>query len=259
MENLKINALQLDYLKPLLKWRIVDLESLRLISGYCKSYYGFYYLIRKFESQGILKSFKDPRNIKKYLYLSDLGERILNRNGNPLCVSDLTLSHDSKVSELVREFLKGDFFDSGELEHELVNKRNFRNNPSHIPDGIISGVTAKGRIRIAIELELSSKSKRRMREKVEFYFDSSYYDYVFFVFPNRSFLGAYERVMELFPCSKAHLVYLPSIFFRRIELGEGEFWVGAEKFGIEGVIGEMGLKRVTKRLNGFEKGGINSS
>ena len=259
MSLLSINALYLDYLRPLVKWRIMNLQSLQKESLYPIKYENFRRVIIKFEGQGILKGFKDPRNKMKYLYLTSLGEKLINLDGNPISVSESTLSHDSKVSELVREFMKLECIDSGELEHELVDKRNFRNNPSHIPDGIISGKTSDGRIKIAIELELSGKSKRRMREKLEFYFDNSFYDYVFFIFPNRTFLNSYKRIMEEYPCGKAYLAYMPSIFFKKIEIDGGDFLYEGKELSIYDVLENCGVGcgvRAQGDLNNFK---LNSS
>lgn len=60
MEDLIIvNSFHLSYLRPLLKWRIMDVKSLMLVSEVESHYHNFYRIIRHLESKKVLKGFRD--------------------------------------------------------------------------------------------------------------------------------------------------------------------------------------------------------
>ena len=68
-----INSIYMNYLTPLQKWRIMDLESLRRECDTEPNYHHFARIIRKMEKEKIIESFKHRFNGKKYIYLSSFG------------------------------------------------------------------------------------------------------------------------------------------------------------------------------------------
>ena len=71
---INISSAHLNYLIPLLKWRVMDLESLRTECFHAPKYKNFYRIIRALERDKILEGYRDPFNRKKYVYLSSFGE-----------------------------------------------------------------------------------------------------------------------------------------------------------------------------------------
>jgi hypothetical protein len=174
----------------------MDLDSLRKEIDYEPNYYNFCRIIRCLEKSKVVESFKHPFNRKKYLYLGQVGENQLSTNENPTAISKDTLIHDLKVSELARSFLNLRWVESAELEHKLTDKRNFKVNYKIIPDALLQGRKNGTHFRIALELELTRKNNQRIVEKARLYQDSSYYDYVMYVFSKQNVMDKYIEILQ---------------------------------------------------------------
>src|SRR5690606_34837540 len=114
------NSVHLSYLSPLLKWRVMDLESLRKECFHEPEYFNFCRIVRSLEKSKILESYRHPFNRKKYVYLGPFGEGQLSIKENPTAVSKETLIHDIKVSEITRSFINLGWVENAELEHQLM-------------------------------------------------------------------------------------------------------------------------------------------
>ncbi len=186
---LNINALHLNFLRPLELWRILDLKNLREECDYCYCPRSFERLIGKLQKCDVVKSFKDPLSNRKYIYLSKLGERLM---GTKNCeINSETMFHDSRVSQVVREFLKKECFIDFELEHLIGNK-----SQAFVPDAILSGVKKSIKFKVAFELELTRKTKERVKSKVGHYLGNSYYDYIIYMFCNKGVMNSYKKNIE---------------------------------------------------------------
>lgn len=191
-----LSSVHLNYLEPLLKWRVLDLESLRKESFRAPTYKSFQRIIRTLEKQKILEGYRDPYNRKKYIYLSSFGEGQLALDENPTALSKDTLIHDIKVTEISKAMLEAGWIMDAELEHKINDKRNFRTIYKIIPDAILHGSKAGMNYKIAMELELSRKNNQRIVEKATQYLQSSQFNYVLYLFPKKSLLEKYVEVIK---------------------------------------------------------------
>ena len=196
VDIIHLNNTYLTYLSPLLKWRVMDLESLRKECARAPKYRTFCRVIRGLECKKILEAYRDPFNGKKYVYLSSFGEGQLSNKENPTSVSRDTLIHDIKVSEIAKAFCERGWATEVELEHQLHDKRNFKVTYKIIPDALFHGEKKEGKFKIALEVELSRKNNQRIVEKARQYVDSSYYNYVLYFFSKRNFMQQYIDLLE---------------------------------------------------------------
>lgn len=191
-----LNSVHLNYLEPLLKWRVLDLESLRKECFRAPTYKNFHRIIRSLEKQKILEGYRDPFNRKKYVYLSPFGEGQLSLDENPTALSKDTLIHDIKVTEIVKAMLAEGWIQDAELEHRVHDKRNFRTTYKIIPDAILYGSKNGVEYKIALELELSRKNNQRIIEKAFQYLQGSQFSYVLYLFPKKSLMEKYVDLMH---------------------------------------------------------------
>jgi DNA-binding Lrp family transcriptional regulator len=191
-----LNSVHLNYLEPLLKWRVLDLESLRKECVRAPTYKNFHRIIRKLEKQKILEGYRDPFNRKKYVYLSPFGEGQLSLDENPTALSKDTLIHDIKVTEITKAMLAQGWLVDAELEHRIHDKRNFRTTYKIIPDAVLHGSKGSVNYKIALELELSRKNNQRIVEKASQYLQGSQFNYVLYIFPKTSLLEKYVELLS---------------------------------------------------------------
>lgn len=188
-----LNSVYINYLTPLLKWRIMDLESLRRECDTEPTYSHFARVIRKMERVNVVEGYRHPFNGKKYIFFSPFGEGQVAREKNPTAISKDSLIHDIKVSEIARNFLKLGWVDNIQLEHQLQNKREFRAIYKVIPDALLKVMKNNHLYVVAFELELTQKNKQRIREKAKQYVISSQYDYIIYFFSKFSAMKTYKE------------------------------------------------------------------
>lgn len=184
-----LSGVHLNYLAPLLKWRVLSIEALRQESINAPSYFNFCRIIRSLEKAKIVEGYRHPFNRKKYVFLSPFGEGQLAIDENPSAISKDCLIHDIRVSEVARNLLEHGFVREVKLEHELSDKRTFKPIYKVIPDVQLEGIKGGINFKIALELELTRKSNHRIGEKAKLYAKSGYYH-------NMIYLFAKERLME---------------------------------------------------------------
>lgn len=217
------NKIHLDYLRPLIKWRILNLETLRSEIVYQqKKYDRFRQIIRKFEQNKITDSFIDPYSNKKFIFLTSLGGRLINENGIQSSLSEETIFHDARAVEVIREILSYPGFEESKLEHEIESRHEFSRRTTFIPDGILTFEKGGEKARVVFELELSRKTKKRILEKLNRYTENIFYRFVFYFLPTLSLLTLFkELVGEVGGAQKIALFFLPSIYSRKLSFDEG--------------------------------------
>lgn len=228
-----LNSIYMNYLTPLQKWRIMDLESLRRECDTEPNYNHFARIIRKMEKENIVESFKHRFNGKKYIYFSSFGERQIASSKNPTSISKDFVIHDMKVTEIANCFLKNDWVDEIELEHELTNKRDFRQTYKVIPDALMKISTANPKLEIALEIELTQKQKSRIREKAKQYILSSKYQRILYMFSKPNVMRTYMKTIKETVGDKYFnrflFVTVPSMTARDTNLNELYVWIDGEK------------------------------
>ncbi|WPU66491.1 replication-relaxation family protein [Peredibacter starrii] len=191
-----INSLHLNYLTPLHKWRVMDVNSLRKECLRAPNYHNFCRVIRKLEKDKILEAYRDPYSRKKFVFLGPSGERLLSLKDNPTAISNETVIHDLRVSEITHRLYDSGLVDDVELEHEINDKRNFRTIYKIIPDAILHLEKNGHMYKIAFELELNRKSNSRITEKMKQYEDSTFYNYAMYLFPTEKMMETYMKEAE---------------------------------------------------------------
>lgn len=191
-----LNSRHLNYLTPLLKWRVMDVNSLRKECLRAPKYHNFCKVIRYLEKEKILEGYRDPHSRKKFVFFSSSGERLLSNKENPTAISNETVIHDSKVSEITHYLYECGLVDEVELEHEINDKRNFKTTYKIIPDAILHLEKKGHKFKIAFELELNRKSNPRITEKMKQYEDSTYYSYAMYLFPTEKLMETYIEQAE---------------------------------------------------------------
>ncbi|MBL7665284.1 MAG: replication-relaxation family protein [Bacteriovoracaceae bacterium] len=217
-EFMNLNSLHLNYLGPLLKWRVMDLESLRRECFRIPKYHNFYRVIRSLEKRKVLEGYRDPFSRKKFVYLSSLGEAQLSIRENSNALSRETLIHDIKVSEIVRALLDSGLIENAELEHQIHDKRTSRNDFEITPDAVLYYEKDGKKIKVALELELTRKNNQRITEKARQYLYNSFYQNVIYIFPQKELMKKYQEVMlnklgdDVF--KRLHFFYHPELTFK---------------------------------------------
>lgn len=193
---LHVSSAHLNYLEPLLKWRVLDIESLRKECFRAPKYHNFYRIIRTLEKQKILEGYRDPFSRKKYVYLSSFGESHLSLNENPTALSKDTLIHDIKVVEVTKAMLDLGWIDDADLEHRIHDKRILKTTYKIIPDAILHGAKKGVKFSMALELELTRKNNQRITEKAGQYLDGGQFNYIFYLFSKKSLMEKYMEVLS---------------------------------------------------------------
>jgi hypothetical protein len=194
-ETVFINGLHLNYLGPLVKWRILDLQTMLGQCNYSGSAKAFRKLIVGLERKNLIKSYIDPQSKKKYVHLTDVGESYLGVSEGRPSVSRETFFHDCKVSEICRELLSFNTVKEIQLEHELVDRSSFHLQYKVCPDALITGEKKGVKFKVAFELELTRKTQAKYVAKAKQYFESTVFDYAFYFFASK---GVYESYKASF-------------------------------------------------------------
>ena len=196
MELIELTATQTHLLAPLMKWRVMDINSAIALNPFKVNYTSFCRMVRCLEGRGVLGSYRRPAGGKKYIYPTPLGDKLLGSQDTPTTIAKETLLHDIATSDLVRGLLAEGWFESAALEHELHNKREFGSAGRVVPDAILEGLKDNKRFRIALEVELTSKSHKRSEEKMRGYLSQRYFDYFLYAFPKASQQACFQRLVS---------------------------------------------------------------
>ena len=195
MELLELDMNTQTYLSPVVKWRIIDIPSLAQECDLKTSHSNFCRLFRSLEKKGIVGSYRKPGGGRKFIFLTPKGEKLMALTDNPTAVTNETIIHDLKVSEVGRHFLNQGWITSCELEHEIHNKRSFGSVDRVVPDARFLMNKSGKATRMAFELELTVKSHARSEEKVRQYLANSPYDSVMYLFSKESHMANFRRML----------------------------------------------------------------
>ena len=222
------NSENLKFMEPLGKWRILDLKGLRELAKYPHHASVFRKTVSRLEKARIIQSFIDPWSRRKFVYLTEVGERIFNGDDSPINIHDDTRLHDARVIELVRIFLNYELFEDVELEHE------YHGFASHLrPDAILKANVENNLINVALEVELTGKSDSRICEKIEYYLDTKYFSNVVYFFCSEALCKRYQKkILELFGAGafdKVILLWNPSLLTGKINMSRGGGYYKNEK------------------------------
>lgn len=186
---------QIQFLRPLRKWRILSLNDLKEECIFPMNYTNFARRIYRLENNdNLVKSFIDPYTKQKFIYLSEKGVSYICDKSHAPSISPQTLVHDAKVSILAREFLKLSAIEDFTLEHEFKEKL-FKGYTVRA-DAILHAHKNEHRFKIALELELTRKCKSRITNKVLSQINSNSLDYIIYFFQDENLLKAYKRIIE---------------------------------------------------------------
>lgn len=187
---------QRKFLEPLSEWRILDIESLTLLSNTGRNYESAKKLLQRLHKKCIVEFYRDPWNKKNYIYLTPKGIGEVNPDLKPL-LNTGALFHDSKVTTLGLLISKlKNVFKKVQLEHEIKNGKSFQNLGDHIPDARVLGEFKKSNFEAAVELELTPKEKSRIIEKAKYYLESKYYNHAFYFFPSPQMAMNYYKTLK---------------------------------------------------------------
>lgn len=222
-----VNAIHLNYLDPLMKWKIMDVQSLLRYSK-CQAHYGsFMRIITKLQSLSILKSLIDPISRKKYVYLTEEGIKLTSASNKLVITNEHSPEHDAKASEITRQFLESRYVEKVLLDHELYSKN------SIIPDASLMGEKNGKSFSIAFEFELNRKAKERVIAKIRNYFLSTDYDYVMYFFSSKSLQVSYEKFIreELDGkyVDRIMFVYHPAVMWGKFPIAQAEVIFKSER------------------------------
>lgn len=220
---------QRDFLEPLSKWRILDMESLISFSSDYKKYATAQKMLWRLHKKKLIEIYRDPWNKKNYIFLGSSGINEINPELKPRLNSG-ALYHDSKVSTLGLLISKLDkVFSKIELEHEIKKGKHFKDIGECIPDARVIGNLKGQNFEAAIELELTQKEKVRIIEKAKYYLESKYYNHAFYFFPSSTTLKNYYKILKeefgLEFNKKIFLFSCPSLINSRPSLSVGSGFV----------------------------------
>lgn len=184
---------QLNYLYPLKKWRLLDIDSLKKESQYPGTYSGFKKFIQKLEKRDVINSFRLGNSRRKYVYLTKQGEAQVGLDNAALNLSTETLLHDSKVADICRSLLDLRAIKRVVLEHEIISEKG---KTQYVPDALITFESEGESFKMAFELELTRKSKAKYMDKIEHYVNSRFYDYALYFFNARGVFESYRKTIE---------------------------------------------------------------
>lgn len=176
-------------LSQVIKWRAVPLMALQDLSGYQGTRRSFYRVIRNLEDRKLIKTCRFNGKAKIVTPTRELA--IL----SPFKHADLqedSLTHEAIVSIICRELLTWEIFNSVTLPHEIITK-SYDSGIRRLPDAVIEGINNGRPFKLALEIEITRKSKIRVQNKVEDYLKNDVFDFVFYVFNDKSTFEAYQR------------------------------------------------------------------
>jgi DNA-binding MarR family transcriptional regulator len=206
-----INNEHINFLRPLEDWRILDIYSLAALANnrrYSKID-NIRKLIQRLVQKGILKSVRDPWSKRVYVYLSPLGQKYVAPDF-PASLKEDQLYHDIQVTLLGLALIRLDqVIKSVELEHKIQKEKGGSVLGEYIPDAIATGRFKGKSFVAAIELELNQKEKGRIIAKANRYLKSTYYDAVFYFFPDMILLNRYKEIYsEMIDCDFNKKIFL---------------------------------------------------
>lgn len=174
------------------KWRAIPLSTLHKISGYSGTKTSFYRVIRKLEDRNLIKATNfngKAKIITPTLELSKLTSK------KHIGFQEESITHEAIVSMLCSELMSWELFSSVTLPHEVVSQH-YDSGIRRLPDAVIEGSHRGNSFKLALEVEITRKSKIRIQNKIEDYLANCAFDFIFYVFNDRSVFESYQRFIK---------------------------------------------------------------
>jgi hypothetical protein len=199
-----------EYLKPLVKWKILDTNSLQSLTKYKGSYVSFCKMMKNLQDHNLICWETIIHRRKRVIYLTREAQKAILPN-DPYFIDDRIIFHDAIVSNIVRSLLGKKYFHDCELPHEYIGKNNWNYANILEPDAILFGNNKGLSFKIAIEVELTQKSKDRITEKINTYIKSEFFDSVIYIFDKRNIFDSYINLVKEIQENSPSLVFKKGI------------------------------------------------
>ena len=180
-----------DYIEPLAKWKILNLENLHIAAWRKTSPSNFYKTFGRIKENGLVEDFQDNYSQRKYVYLSKKGREALGIN-YLIPLNKESLIHDSFSSENAFHFKDFPFTKEVLVDHEILQRYPLI---GHRPDALVFGYHKKD-FCMAMEMELTIKSKERILETFSYYHESGFFNNVLYIFGQERVYETYIRALE---------------------------------------------------------------
>lgn len=182
-------------LSQISKWRVIPLRSLREISGYQGSKQSFYRVIRTLENRNLIRTKKLNGKSKVVTLSPELTSLSMYRHAD---LQEESITHEALVASICQELLTWEIFESVTLPYEIVSK-GYDSGIRRLPDALVEGKNQGKSFKMALEIEITRKSKTRVQNKVEDYLKNDVFDFIFYIFNERSTFESYKRfITEVF-------------------------------------------------------------
>lgn len=179
-------------IEPLVKWKILSLDSLMELIHYKGGRSNYYKKITSLEQSEIIGSFIDNHCKQKYIYLKEKGMQHLGEQiSTP--INSANINHDALSSHFSFYISGLPFTKQVIMEHEIIKKYPMI---KHRPDALFECHCKALDIRLAFELELTAKSKERVLEIFSYYDCSNFFNNVLFVFNHEYVFNKYIKLLE---------------------------------------------------------------
>lgn len=179
-------------IEPLIKWKILSLDSLVKLIHYKGGQSNYYKKVASLEQSEIIGSFIDNHSKQKYIYLKEKGMTYLGEQiSTP--INSANINHDSLSSHFSFYISGLPFTKQVIMEHEIIKKYPMM---KHRPDALFEMELMDKEVRLAFELELNAKSKERVMEMFSFYDTSNFFNNVLLVFNHEYVFNKYIKLLE---------------------------------------------------------------
>lgn len=198
-----------ELLNPLIKWKILDTESLRVLSGYRGRYDSFCEMLRGLKAKGLIHWESFLHRQPKIVYLTkEVHEEIFPKSSYSL--EGRTVFHETIVSIVARSLLQTKYFDDCEFSRNFSTRRE-RHSYILEPDAVLFRKHKNCHLKIALELELTQNSKERIAEKFDSYIRSEDYHCATYVLNQRSVFDDYKNSVEKIHAAASNRHYKKAI------------------------------------------------
>lgn len=235
-----------NILSQVIKWRAIPLTVLQEMTDYQGTKTSFYRVIRTLEDRQLIKatSFNGlTKIVSPTQVLAQLtSQKVIN-------LQDESLTHEAIVTLLCFELTTYEIFNSVKLPHEITGG-SYDSGINRLPDAIIEGLHRNNPFKLALEVELTRKSRTRVQNKVEDYLINSVFDFIFYVFNDKSTFEAYQKFINEIVSKPIYqqerrnhearfiLGYAPRLIANKCKLNEIEIFYSGKKTKLESIFGK---------------------
>ena len=193
MQGVEIyNPRLIEFVRPLTHWRILCLEHIKSLTQNTDHRITFQRHFLTLERLGFVKSFRNPWNRVKFIYLTQDGAKALEEYEKTRTIDESIIIHESKVSELSFEISKYNSISEIDVFANGTSHFTKSEDPRHDASFIYE---SKGkRFRIGVEVEITRKCKKRIRSRFNDIFNDRYYNNVIYFFSHSKTMNFYHEL-----------------------------------------------------------------